>query len=87
MIGVAVLGSTGSVGVNTLDVVARHRDRFKLVALTAYRDVDGLLKQCLEHQPALAVMVDEKAAAQLKTRLKDKVPQGGSVWTFALLPD
>ena len=71
MIGVAVLGSTGSVGVNTLDVVARHRDRFRVVALTAHRDVDGLLKQCLEHQPALAVMVDEKAAAQLKTRLKD----------------
>lgn len=71
MIGVAVLGSTGSVGVNTLDVVARHRDRFKVVALTANRDVDGLLKQCLEHQPALAVMVDEKAAAQLKARLKE----------------
>ena len=54
MIGVAVLGSTGSVGVSTLDVVARHRDRFKVIALTANRDVDGLLKQCLEHQPALA---------------------------------
>jgi 1-deoxy-D-xylulose-5-phosphate reductoisomerase len=71
MIGVAVLGSTGSVGVNTLDVVARHRDRFKVAALTAHRDVDGLLKQCLEHQPALAVMVDEKAATQLKAKLKE----------------
>ena len=71
MIGVAVLGSTGSVGVNTLDVVARHRDRFKVIALTANRDVDGLLKQCLEHQPALAVMVDEKAATQLRIRLKE----------------
>jgi 1-deoxy-D-xylulose-5-phosphate reductoisomerase len=71
MIGVAVLGSTGSVGMNTLDVVARHRDKFRVAALTANRDVDGLFKQCLEHQPALAVMVDEKAAAQLKTKLKD----------------
>jgi 1-deoxy-D-xylulose-5-phosphate reductoisomerase len=71
MIGIAVLGSTGSVGVNTLDVVSRHRDRFKIVALTAHRDVDGLLKQCLEHQPALAVMVDEKAAGQLRAKLKD----------------
>lgn len=71
MIGVAVLGSTGSVGVNTLDVVARHRDRFKVMALTANRDVDGLLKQCLEHQPALAVMVDDKAAAQLRIKLKE----------------
>jgi len=70
MIGVSVLGSTGSVGVNTLDVVARHRDKFKVVALTAHRDVDGLFKQCLEHQPALAVMVDEKAAVQLRDRLK-----------------
>src|SRR5262249_35034622 len=55
----------------TLDVVARHRDRFKVTALTAHRDVDGLLKQCLEHQPRLAVMVDEKAAADLARRLKD----------------
>jgi len=70
VIGIAVLGSTGSVGVSTLDVVARHRDRFKVVALTAHRDVDGLLKQCLEHQPRLAVMVDEKAAAELALRLK-----------------
>jgi 1-deoxy-D-xylulose-5-phosphate reductoisomerase len=70
VIGVAVLGSTGSVGVSTLDVVARHRDRFKVVALTAHRDVDGLLKQCIEHQPRLAVMVDGKAAAELAARLR-----------------
>ncbi len=71
MIGVAVLGSTGSVGVSTLDVVARHRDRFKVVALTAHRDVDGLFKQCLEHQPKLAVMVDEKAAQRLAALVKE----------------
>jgi len=71
LIGVAILGSTGSVGVSTLDVVARHRDRFKVVALTAHRDVDGLFKQCLEHQPALAVMVDEASARRLATLVKD----------------
>ena len=71
MIGVAVLGSTGSVGVNTLDVVARHRDKFRVAALTAHRDVDGLFKQCLEHQPALAVMVDEKAGLRLIALVKD----------------
>jgi 1-deoxy-D-xylulose-5-phosphate reductoisomerase len=71
VIGVAVLGSTGSVGVNTLDVVARHRDKFKVAALTAHRDVDGLFKQCLEHQPALAVMVDEKAGQRLAALVKD----------------
>ncbi|HEY3858250.1 MAG TPA: 1-deoxy-D-xylulose-5-phosphate reductoisomerase [Gammaproteobacteria bacterium] len=71
MIGVAVLGSTGSVGVNTLDVVAHHRDKFRITALTANRDVDGLFKQCLEHQPALAVMVDEKAGLRLAALVKD----------------
>jgi 1-deoxy-D-xylulose-5-phosphate reductoisomerase len=72
MIGVAVLGSTGSVGVNTLDVVARHRDKFRVAALTAHRDVDGLFKQCLEHQPALAVMVDEKSALRLAALVKER---------------
>ena len=71
MIGVCVLGSTGSVGANTLDVIARHRDRFRVAALTAHRDVDGLFRQCLEHQPKLAVMVDEKAAARLAVLVKD----------------
>ena len=71
MIGVTVLGSTGSVGMNTLDVVARHRDRFRIAALTAHRDVDGLFKQCLEHQPRLAVMVEERAADRLRALVKD----------------
>ena len=71
MIGVTVLGSTGSVGMNTLDVIARHRDRFKVTALTAHRDVDGLFRQCLEHQPRLAVMVDEAAAKRLAALVRD----------------
>ena len=71
MIGVCVLGSTGSVGVSTLDVIARHRDRFKVTALTANRDVDGLFKQCLEHQPRLAVLVDAQAAQRLRGLVKD----------------
>jgi len=71
VIGVAILGSTGSVGVSTLDVVAQHRDRFKVVALTAHRDVDGLFKQCLEHQPSLAVMVDEASARRLTALVKE----------------
>ena len=71
MIGVTVLGSTGSVGISTLDVVARHRDRFRIAALTAHRDVDGLFKQCLEHQPHLAVMVEERAAERLRVLVKD----------------
>ena len=70
MIGIAVLGSTGSVGANTLDVISRHRDRFRVTALTANRDVDGLFKQCLEYQPQLAAMVDEPSAERLRGLLR-----------------
>ena len=50
MIGVAVLGSTGSIGVSTLDVLARHPDRYRLVALAAGRQVEPLLEQCRRHR-------------------------------------
>ena len=71
MIGVTVLGSTGSVGLSTLDVIDRHRDRFRVAALTAHRDVEGLFRQCREHHPALAVMADEAAAHKLEKKLKE----------------
>lgn len=71
MIGVTVLGSTGSVGLSTLDVLGRHRDRYKVVALSANSDVDGLFRQCLEHQPQYAVMVDDGAAARLQALVRD----------------
>jgi 1-deoxy-D-xylulose-5-phosphate reductoisomerase len=93
VIGVAILGSTGSVGVSTLDVVTRHRDRFKVVALTAHRDVDGLFKQCLEHQPSLAVMVDEASARRLtalvnESGLKTEVRHGhAALLEAAALPE
>jgi 1-deoxy-D-xylulose-5-phosphate reductoisomerase len=69
-IGVTILGATGTIGVNTLDVVARHPERFEVVALTANRDVDRLFKQCRDVAPAYAVMADEDAAAQLAERLR-----------------
>ncbi|HPU12018.1 MAG TPA: 1-deoxy-D-xylulose-5-phosphate reductoisomerase, partial [Ottowia sp.] len=53
---VAVLGSTGSIGVNTLDVIARHPDRFEVVALTAATQVDVMLAQCVQFKPRVAVM-------------------------------
>ncbi|HET7651022.1 MAG TPA: 1-deoxy-D-xylulose-5-phosphate reductoisomerase [Gammaproteobacteria bacterium] len=71
MIGVTVLGSTGSIGVNTLDVIGRHRDKYRVVALTAHSDVDGLFRQCLQYQPAAAVMVAEHAAAQLRKLVQE----------------
>lgn len=69
-IGVAILGSTGSVGVSTLDVLHRHRDRFQVVALTAHRNTEVLFRQCLDFNPAWAVMADAKAAERLDERLR-----------------
>ncbi len=66
MIGVTVLGSTGSIGRSTLDVLARHPDRFRAVALTAHRDVAGLAAQCLAARPDYAVMADADAAVALR---------------------
>jgi 1-deoxy-D-xylulose-5-phosphate reductoisomerase len=71
VIGVTVLGATGSIGVSTLDVLARHPDRFRAVALTANRDAERLAEQCRLHRPDYAVMVDPQAALQLRDLLSD----------------
>ncbi len=62
MIGITILGSTGTIGVNTLDVVAREPSRFQVIALTANRNVAALLAQCRTWRPPYAVMVEEAAA-------------------------
>ncbi len=67
---VAVLGSTGSVGANTLDVIARHPDRFEVFALSAATQVDLMLRQCLQFRPALAVMAGEGAGRELAQKVK-----------------
>ena len=67
-----VLGSTGSIGVNTLAVAARHPARYRILALTANTNVDGLFQQCLAHRPEYAVMADQKAALELERRLRQK---------------
>ena len=69
---VTVLGSTGSIGESTLDVVARHPDRFSLYALGAFRSVDTLFEQCLQHRPEVAVMADEACAERLSQRLREE---------------
>ncbi len=66
-----VLGSTGSIGVSTLDVIARHPQRYQVYALTANRQVDVMLSQCLACQPQFAVMRDSDAAEQLQLKLAD----------------
>jgi 1-deoxy-D-xylulose-5-phosphate reductoisomerase len=69
MIGVTVLGSTGSIGLSTLDVVARHPERFRVVALTANQNAERLAEQCRRYRPAYAVMADPAAAQTLRTLL------------------
>ena len=64
-----ILGSTGSVGASTLDVVARHRDRFEIVALTANHQTETLFRQCAAFDPELAVMLEPGAAADLRERV------------------
>ena len=64
-----VLGATGTVGRNTLDVAARHPDAFRIHALSANRDVAGMLELCRQYRPARAVMADESAAAELAQAL------------------
>ena len=53
---VCILGSTGSVGTSTLDVIARHPDRFKVFALTAHSRIDELFAQCVRWRPRFAVL-------------------------------
>lgn len=62
---ILVLGSTGSIGQNTLDVLDRHPERFEVFALTAGSQVDALLAQCARHKPAFATLADPQACAQL----------------------
>jgi len=75
LIGVSILGSTGSIGKNTLDVLARHRDRYRVVALSANTDVQGMLQQCLEFRPLLAAMADAGSARQLAQLLAEPAPE------------
>ncbi|WP_216162253.1 1-deoxy-D-xylulose-5-phosphate reductoisomerase [Polynucleobacter sp. MWH-Creno-3A4] len=69
---VAILGSTGSIGVNTLDVIRAHPDRFQVVALTAGKQVDRLAEQCAEFRPAIAVVSDAEDAARFEKLLCDQ---------------
>jgi 1-deoxy-D-xylulose-5-phosphate reductoisomerase len=65
-----VLGSTGSIGKSTLDVVARHPDKYQIVALTANQQDEVLLEQCKRFHPRYAVLLDEAASERLKKNLQ-----------------
>ena len=66
---ITVLGSTGSVGANTLDVIARHPDRFEVFALSAASQVDLMARQCAQFRPRFAVMAGEAAGRALAEKL------------------
>jgi 1-deoxy-D-xylulose-5-phosphate reductoisomerase len=67
-----ILGSTGSVGTSTLDVVARHPGRFEVIALAAGRNDALLLAQCIAHRPRYAVMADPDAAERLRAAVAER---------------
>ncbi|MCX9457764.1 1-deoxy-D-xylulose-5-phosphate reductoisomerase, partial [Vibrio cholerae] len=66
MVNLSVLGSTGSIGVSTLDVAARNPQRFSVVGLAAGRNVSVMVQQCLQFRPRLAAMADADAAAAVR---------------------
>ncbi len=82
---ITVLGSTGSIGLSTLDVVAQHPDRFTVHALAARRNVDKMLEQIQAFKPVYAVMLDPDAASLLRSRLpadaRTEVLQGSEALT------
>lgn len=67
---VSVLGSTGSIGVNTLDVISRNQDRFQVHALSANRNVSKLAEQCARFNASLAVIADDSLESELARALK-----------------
>ena len=68
---ICILGATGSIGVSTLDVVARHPNLYNVVALTANKNIDVLYEQCLAHSPEVVVIVDEQKATEFKTKIEN----------------
>jgi 1-deoxy-D-xylulose-5-phosphate reductoisomerase len=66
---ITILGSTGSVGISTLDVVARHPNRYQVIALTANKSTDKMLEQCRIFRPRYAVMLDPVSAENLRTEV------------------
>ncbi|WP_258911996.1 1-deoxy-D-xylulose-5-phosphate reductoisomerase [Pseudomonas putida] len=66
---ITVLGATGSIGLSTLDVIARHPDRYQVFALSGYSRIDELLALCVRHRPAFAVVPSAEAAVRLRESL------------------
>ena len=78
--GLTVLGATGSIGQSTLDVVRRHPERYRVVALTAHRQVERLVADCLEFKPQLAVVGDAETAAKITSQLAKSGSRTEVLW-------
>jgi 1-deoxy-D-xylulose-5-phosphate reductoisomerase len=70
MIGVTILGSTGSIGRNVLDIVKQHQDQYQVIALSANNQVETLFAQCQQVRPKFAVMANAVAAQELNKRIR-----------------
>lgn len=70
MKGITILGSTGSIGISTIKVIAKHPDKYRITALTANTQVERLFEQCQQYQPRFAVMADDHSAGQLADKLR-----------------
>jgi len=66
---ICVLGSTGTIGVNTLDVISRHAEKYQVIALTANNADEKLFQQCQEYKPLYAVLADADAALRLENKI------------------
>ncbi len=73
--GVAILGATGSIGRSTLDVISRHSDKYRVVALTAHSQIELLAEQCGQFHPDFAVVTEADGAEQLERLLRDIAPE------------
>ena len=72
MIGLTLLGATGSIGISTLDVVSRHKDKYEIIALTANQNIELLIEQCEAWLPKYAVIANDDLAESLNNSLRGK---------------
>ena len=88
---VVVLGSTGSIGKSTLDVIARHPDRYRVLALTCQRNIDTLIEQVRQFSPRYVVVVDAGAQRRARDILAQNAPSvavlGGDAALASVLGD
>jgi len=78
---ITILGSTGSIGTNTIAIIKNHPDLFKIIALVANKNVSVMLQQCEYFSPDWVAMKDKKSADILRINLKKKKHQNtGSIW-------